>query len=69
VAEPALAPVTTPDVLFTVAIEPFEELHVPFAEALAKVVVVPLQMLVVPVMLAGVVFTFNAFVEIQPLLV
>ncbi len=71
VAEPAATPVTTPVVLFTVAMAVFELLQLPPVVASVRVVVLPTQTLVVPPIAAtvGNAFTVTEVVDVfvQPL--
>jgi hypothetical protein len=67
-AVPTATEVTTPDAEFTVAIAAFEEVQVPPFDVLSKSAVVCKQMLVTPVMAAGLALIVADVVVMQELI-
>jgi hypothetical protein len=69
VAVPAVTPVTTPVAAFTLALAALLLVQVPPVVAVARVVLLPMQAVGVPVIVAGFTFIVTVLVVVHPALV
>ena len=69
VATPALTPVTTPLLLFTVAVPVAALLHVPPPVVVVSVAVPPTHTAAIPLIAAGTAYTVTIFTDAQPAVV